>query len=105
MNEAPERICICPDGLPQPGAGGYIWDVTPAEGWPEYIRADLASTSLCDFATEVVRRVGRVFEPAHTYTSENADEYRIFDAGQRRATQNAIAIIRALCAKRGIKLD
>lgn len=36
----------------------------------------------------------RAFEPAHTYVSENAHEYQIFDAGQRRAITKIAAAIR-----------
>ena len=34
------------------------------------------------------------FEPAHTYVSENASDYMIYDNGQRRAMQNIAAAIR-----------
>lgn len=41
------------------------------------------------------------FEPAHTYASENATEYMIYDRGQRRAIQNIVAAIRRDEAQEG----
>jgi hypothetical protein len=38
---------------------------------------------------------------AHTYSSENAEHYRGFDAGQLRAAEDVEALLRALAKQQG----
>jgi hypothetical protein len=41
-----------------------------------------------------VKRAKSSFTPAHTYASENADQYHAFDDGQRAAIKKIVAAIR-----------
>lgn len=45
---------------------------------------------------EAILLAERAFKPAHTYSSENAGTYRIYDNGQRRAISHIVDGLRAL---------
>lgn len=55
---------------------------------------EMIEKALRDERERAAKIAENAFEPAHTYASENAHEYIIYDNGQRRAMQNIAAAIR-----------
>jgi hypothetical protein len=65
------------------------------EKWNNYANGTDAIEALILERDERAARIAEsVFEPAHTYASENASEYHAYDRGQRYAMKRIASAIR-----------